>query len=82
MGRPIITRPSHYRHQLAEALLAPGTFFDLDRDEGKIAKRILALTARPEELHDMGARMAARFREVVNYDREAGRIGRWIERLP
>ena len=82
MGRPVITRPSHYRGQLAEQLLVPGTFIDLDRyGPGEIKNIITRLTHSPEHLRDMGKRAAARFLEVVNYDIEAQDIKAWLESL-
>jgi hypothetical protein len=82
VGRPLITRPSHYRGQLAERLLVSGTFIDLDRyDERRIEKTITRFTARPEQLRRMGERAADRFRDVVNYDIEARAIADWLGTL-
>lgn len=82
MGRPLITRPSHYRGQLAEQLLVPGTFIDLDRyGPAEIKNIITRLTHSPEHLKQMGRRASERFQEVVNYDIEAREIGRWLTEL-
>lgn len=82
VGRVVITRPSHYRGQLAEQLLVPGTFIDLDRyGPGEIKNIITRLTHSPVQLKEMGARAAAQFREVVHYDKEAEAIGNWLESL-
>lgn len=82
VGRPLITRPSHYRGQLAEQLLVPGTFIDLDRyGPGEVKNIITRLTHSPDHLREMGKRAADRFREVVNYDSEAQAIARWLESL-
>lgn len=82
MGRPLITRPSHYRGQLAEQLLVPGTFIDLDRyGPGEIKNIITRLTHSPEHLKQMGHRASDRFKEVVDYTAEAGAIGEWLSSL-
>lgn len=82
VGRPVITRPSHYRGQLAEQLLVPGTFIDLDRyGPGEIKNIIARLTADPLHLKQMGEKASARFREVVNYEAEATKIGAWLASL-
>lgn len=82
IGRPIITRPSHYRGQLAEQLLVPGTFIDLDRyGPGELKNIITRLSHSPEHLKQMGQRAADRFREVVNYSIEARDISEWIQAL-
>jgi hypothetical protein len=82
VGRPLITRASHYRGQLAEQLLVPGTFIDLDRHYGReLWLLVTGLTASPARLRDMGQRAAERFREVVNYEREAREIADWLQTL-
>jgi hypothetical protein len=82
VGRPLITRSSHYRGQLAERLLVSGTFIDLDREGARKVRRIVTgLTADPERLRHMGQRAAERFRELVDYDAEAGAIAEWLQTL-
>lgn len=82
VGRPIITRSSHYRHQLAEQLLVPGTCIDLDKMSRMQAARMIAfLATQPEELQKMGARAHERFLEVVDYNREGEEIKKWIKSL-
>lgn len=79
VGRPVITRPSHYRGQLAEQLLVPGTFIDLDRYTHGEAKNILTrLMHDPDALEQMGRAAAQRFDEVVDYKAEAERIHQWL----
>lgn len=81
-GCPIITRPSHYKGQLAEQLLVPGTFIDLDRyGPGEVKNIIVRLTYDERGLRQMGKRAAARFTEVVNYEREAQDIADWLKGL-
>ena len=83
VGRPLITRPSHYRGQLAERLMVPDTFIDLDRHGVRKVRRIVAdLTDSPERLRQMGQRAAERFREMVDYDLEARAIADWLANLP
>lgn len=79
VGRPLITRPSHYKGQLAEQLLVPGTFIDLDRyGPGEIRNIILQLTDDVVALRKMSDLAAGRFREVVDYKKEAEQIGLWL----
>ncbi len=82
VGRPIITRSRFYKDRLAEELLVPGTFIDLDKHNMPEAYNILnRLHYQPEELRDMGAKAHARFMEVVDYEAEAERIGQWLKSL-
>lgn len=82
VGRPVITRSSHYRGQLAEQLLVPGTFIDLDRYGRPEVKNILTrLMFDPDALEQMGRRAAQRFDEVVNYELEAQEIQAWLTTL-
>ncbi len=82
VGRPIITRPSHYRGQLAEQLLIPGTFIDLDRYGRAEVKNILTrLMFDPDGLEAMGRRAAQRFDEVVDYEKESREVAAWLENL-
>lgn len=78
-GRPIITRSSHYRGQLAERLMVPGTFIDLDMHSLPDVKNMLhKMVSAPEILQEMGARAAQRFTEVVDYDEETRSIKAWL----
>lgn len=82
VGRPPIIRPSHYRGQLAEELLVPGTFIDLDRyGPLEVVNIITQLTNDPVALKAMGKRAADRFREVVDFAGEAHNIGVWLRTL-
>lgn len=82
VGRPLITRPSHYRGQLAEQLLVPGTFVDLDRyGRGEVKNILTRLMHDPDALERMGRAAAARFDEVVNYEAEAKEISQWLTTL-
>lgn len=82
VGRPVITRPSHYRGQLAEQLLVPGTFIDLDRyGRGEVKNILTRLIFDPDSLEAMGKRAAERFDEVVDYKREAREVWEWLTAL-
>lgn len=82
VGRPVITRSSHYKGQLAEQLLVPGTFIDLDKYGRPEVKNMLTrLSHSPDELRKMGERAAARFREVVDYNKESEEIKTWLNSL-
>lgn len=82
VGRPVITRPSHYKGQLAEQLLVPGTYIDLDRYGPAEVKNIIErLSQDPDGLRQMGERAANRFREVVNYQTEARMVEKWLKTL-
>lgn len=83
VGRPLITRPSHYKGQLAEQLLVPGTFIDLDRyGRGEVKNILTRLMFDPDSLVQMGKRAAQRFDEVINYENEAKEISAWLANLP
>ncbi len=82
VGRPIITRSSHYRNTLAESLLVPGTFIDLDKhDLGEAKNMISRLLYMPDQVKDMSAKAAATFRAVVDYETEAKEVSKWLETL-
>lgn len=82
LGRPVITRSSHYRGQLAEQLLVPGTFIDLDRMSRRAAIRLIAkLSTDPHQLATMGQRAADQFKKVVDYNKEGEEIRKWLESL-
>jgi hypothetical protein len=82
LGRPVITRPSHYRGQLAEQLLVPGTFIDLDRyGPAEVMNIVLRLSEDPVGLTRMSKLAYAKFREIVNYENEALEINKWLTEL-
>lgn len=82
VGRPVITRSSHYRGQLAEQLLVPGTFIDLDRysiDEVRMILQNLVLD--PDALVNIGKMAANRFDDVVDFKRDAEEVALWLATL-
>lgn len=82
VGRPIITRRSHYKGQLAEDLMADGTYIDLDAHTVPEAANIInRLHHSPDQLIDMGQRAAEQFNKVVQYKDEAERFEQWLNRI-
>lgn len=83
VGRPVITRSSYYRGQLAEELMVPDTYVDLDvcLDVDEAVQTIIDITEDPEYLLSCGVRAAERFREVVDYAAEGTRIAAWLSDL-
>lgn len=82
-GRPVITRRSHYRGQWGEYLLTDDTCIDLDkwRRPEYVVPAIVDLAYDNDRRREMGAAARRRFEEVVDFEREASEIERWIERL-
>lgn len=81
-GRPVIARPSQYAGQLAEQLMVPGTFIDLDKyGRGEVKNMVRRITEDPDALWRMGARAGERFAELVDYEKEAEEIGLWLSKL-
>lgn len=80
VGRPIVTRRRFYVGKLAEELLVPGTYIDLD-DVGMTGAADIISTTTGEALRNMGELAAKRFREVVDFDAEAERVKEWLTNL-
>lgn len=82
VGRPVITRASHYKGQLAEKLLVPGTFIDADQySASELAQEIIKLRDNPMALEAMGRKAANVFKQVVDYNKEAEEVRSWLEKL-
>lgn len=81
VGRPVITRSSQYRNQLASQLLVPGCFIDLDDGREKTAKRIKELHQNSDELFRLGKKASDRFKAVVDFAKEAEEIRQWLVTL-
>lgn len=82
VGRPIITRSSDYRGQLAEDLLTHGTYIDLDQYNTNEAMAVINnYYQNPELLVNMGRKASDRFKEIVNYKKEAEDIKQWLNEL-
>jgi hypothetical protein len=81
-GRPIVTRSRFYAGKLAEELLQPGTYIDLDKmSMPDAANTINRLSYEPELLGMMSGRAANVFRKLVNYEQEAQNIKQWLNDL-
>ena len=82
VGRPVITRSSHYKGQLADLLLVPGTFIDLDKyGRAEVKNMLTRLAHDPDGLRAMGERAHAQFMNVVDYNRESEEISKWLKSL-
>lgn len=82
VGRPVITRSSHYKGQLAEQLLVPGTFIDLDKyGRGEVKNMLTRISHDPAGLMAMGERAAAQFNKVVDYNKESEEIKSWLTNI-
>ncbi len=84
-GRPVITRKSDYLGCLAGDLMIDGvTCFDLDVHGTETVASLIRATQDYKNkpwLEEMGAAAHARFREVVNFDREEKEIKEWLTKL-
>lgn len=84
-GRPIVTRRRFYKGKLAEELLQPGTFIDLDECGLGAAALVLTTLHNTEEgragLQEMGDRAASAFNSMVDYQKEAENIRLWLETI-
>lgn len=82
-GRPVILRSSHYRNQLAEALIEDGvTCIDLDRQTPmESVLRIREIGESPTRWYAMAEAARQRFEAVVNYEKEAEAIKGFIAEL-
>lgn len=82
VGRPYITNYSDYRDKLGGELFEDGvTGIDLERGTvNENVERIRKLS-EPATLYQMGAKLAERTREIVDYEREGQEIGIFIDNL-
>lgn len=82
VGRPVITRRSHYANSWGSELMAHGTCIDLDEywslDDAALDLARLVSCDR-EELVAMGRAARARFKEIVDFDAEESMIRKWLE---
>ena len=81
VGRPLIGHEWYYRTQLAGPLWQEGvTSFDLtDKAPDVVAGIVDRLYGDPDLRLRMGENLAARFREIVNFDEEEQAIRRMFE---
>ena len=80
VGRPVITRRSHYRGQLGDQLLTRDTCIDLDGIRAWRAGQIIK-DLGVDGLTAMGQAAADRFREVVDFDEDEANVRCWLENL-
>lgn len=77
VGRPIIGHASHYRGKMGEVFWTPETSIDLDQvSVAEAAERVRTIT--PDEHRAMCVRIRALFDDLVDYDREAAEIARFL----
>lgn len=81
-GRPIITRASYYKGKMAEPLIIDGiTAIDLDKRSFEDNIAFIKEMAKPENHFKMCVNAFNRFREVVNFDKEAQEVQVFLENL-
>jgi len=76
-GRAIVTKKEYYQDKMASDLMVDGATCLFWRDNQSVQwniDRILSFN-----LDDIGRNAYHRFNEVVNYDKEANEIQRWLE---
>ena len=82
VGRPVITRSRFYKDRLAEELLVPGTFIDLDKHNMPEAMNLLnRLRFQPDVLLEMGQKAHQRFQECVSFQHDSEEVRRWLTTL-
>lgn len=81
VGRPVITVAEHYRGGIAWPMLLDGETCILIGDNAEENSKKIAAAADPGRIAAMSRRAAERFREVVDYDREADMIENFLRRL-
>lgn len=81
VGRPVIVLKSKFENVLCNELLVPDTFINLDNGTSSAAQQINQLASNPIRMQHISNLVAKRFREVVNYEREAEEIKDWLNTL-
>lgn len=82
VGRPVITRKSHYKGQLAEQLMTTENTIDLDVFGVDGAINIIKhISENPDELRKMGRAAHNQFANVVDYDHISEQVGIWLANL-
>lgn len=83
IGRPVITRRSHYRGQWGGELFTDVNCIDLDRFRRveHMTPMIIELAYNDDFRKEMGLAARRRFEELVNFEAEASAIERWIDSL-
>lgn len=81
-GRPVIVRKSQYKNKLADKLMIDGkTCIDLDK--GNVEKNIKRIRecSEPERHTKMCEAAHKRFKDTVDFEQDARKIKKFIERL-
>lgn len=82
LGRPLITRGSYYRNKLGERLLIDGvTFIDIEKGSVDDLVNRIKEYSQPATLKEMSLAAYKRFREVVDYDKEAEELVDFLNTL-
>lgn len=83
VGKPLVATASYYEDKLGGPLFVEGvTSFDVQRHTDQEAVDFIRRLANDDELHErMSRAMAARFREVVNFDAEAAEIRTMLDNV-
>lgn len=81
-GRPIITKASYYRGKMAYPLIEDGvTAIDLDKRSFEDNVAFIREMSKPENHIRMCQNARKKFEEIVNFDREAQEIKKWLETI-
>lgn len=82
VGRPIITRKSHYKDCLAESLMIDGqTCIDLDAHTIQENIRLIQEASQKEQWTRLSENAYNRFREIVDFSSEESKIREFISKL-
>lgn len=82
VGRPVITRKSHYKECLAEDLFIDGqTCIDLDQHNETENMELIRYWSEEANWERMAKTVYNRFQNVVDYDEEERRIRQFLNRL-
>ncbi len=81
IGRPVITRTSHYRNTLGNRLFTSNNSIDLDSIEVEEASKMIPALYDNQNIRSMGKNAADRFKMLVDYDHEAKKVEEWLKSL-
>ena len=81
-GRPLIVKGSYYTGKLAEPLLIDGvTCIDLDKHTLEESVRMIRESAKPENHRKMCRAMYENAKKIIDYDREAREVKKWLDKI-
>ncbi len=81
VGRPVIISKNQYRGQLAEDLFVDGSYVNLDDYWSLEDAAVYLDSLTSKQIQRMGDAAAARFKEVVDFKKEAKQIGEWLKTI-